>query len=147
MTSFRMYHDVRDPRLLLARLLQKRVLNEGKQAVVTVADQGAAAELDRYLWVFEQGSFLPHCLVEDEVAARTPVVIATQESDAGLVPVREVMVQMAGTGEPQMHAAAASCQDCVTIVPASSSSLDGWRALHDDLKRRGHATKAIAYAK
>lgn len=136
---------MREPRLLLARLLRRRVLAAGERAVVAAADAAAAADLDRYLWTWAQGEFLPHCLAEDEAAAQTPVVIASPATAADLVPVRETLLQLAApAAAASLPAAAASYRACVTILPAAAD-LEGYRALHEEQKRRGHEAQEFHY--
>lgn len=49
------------------RLAEKAVL-QGHRVYIHTADEQAAQELDRLLWTFSDGSFLPHALAASEPA-------------------------------------------------------------------------------
>ncbi|MCX8100550.1 MAG: DNA polymerase III subunit chi [Geminicoccaceae bacterium] len=60
----------------LPRLLEK-VLESGRRAVVRVAEEARLEALDRALWTYEQGSFLPHGTAADGMAERQPIWLTT----------------------------------------------------------------------
>lgn len=60
----------------LAKLLEK-VLESGRRAVVRVADEARLEALDRALWTYEQGSFLPHGTAADGFAEEQPIWLTT----------------------------------------------------------------------
>jgi DNA polymerase-3 subunit chi len=69
-------------RFLLTCRLVERVYAAGKRIYVHVPDQRLAEHLDRLLWTFEEGSFLPHGLVGKTDPALTPVLIGS-DGDQG----------------------------------------------------------------
>lgn len=65
--------------------LTEKAHEAGHRVYLHVADESAADALDSLLWVFRQGSFVPHATVtalaaDDEL---TPVVIGAAEPPAG----------------------------------------------------------------
>ena len=43
--------------------------------IVMVAEKGDLKKLDELLWAFSSTDFLPHCYIEDEAAADTPILL------------------------------------------------------------------------
>lgn len=75
--------------------LTEKAHGEGHRVFVHVADEAQAETLDRMLWSFRQGSFVPHATTADLAADDdlTPVVIGTGEPPAGF---DDVLVNIAG---------------------------------------------------
>ncbi|MCB2227223.1 MAG: DNA polymerase III subunit chi [Desulfarculaceae bacterium] len=59
----------------------------GRKVLLLAADQAQAELLDRALWSYEQGSFLPHALAGAPDQAEEPVLIATDLANPGSAPV------------------------------------------------------------
>lgn len=77
MTDFRVYSGVSNVAAFVARMLQTKLLLAGKRVVIHTESKTAADKLDKQLWNLpDQDSFIPHCLAEDPLATRTPVVIS-----------------------------------------------------------------------
>ncbi|MCS6879213.1 MAG: DNA polymerase III subunit chi [Geminicoccaceae bacterium] len=77
MSEIGFYHLTRSSlEQALARLLEK-VLESGQRAVVRVADEARLEALDRALWTYEQGSFLPHGTAADGFADQQPIWLTT----------------------------------------------------------------------
>lgn len=84
--------DSRGDRFLLTCRLVERIYPKGLRIFVHVPDPGLAEHLDRLLWTFEEGSFLPHGLVGKTDQALTPVLIG-QGNDPGEE--KEVLINLA----------------------------------------------------
>jgi DNA polymerase-3 subunit chi len=74
------YHVIRDSRrvttpMLVCRLVQAR-WRAGQTVYIRAQDAKQARQLDDLLWTFDQSSFIPHRLAEDQQAP-APVVIGT----------------------------------------------------------------------
>jgi DNA polymerase-3 subunit chi len=67
--------DSRGDRFLLTCRLVERIYNKGLRTFIHIPDPAMAEHLDRLLWTFEEGSFLPHGLLGKIDEARTPVLI------------------------------------------------------------------------
>lgn len=77
--EFGFYHLQRTPlEPALGRLLEK-VLASGQRAVVQAGSAERVEALNRALWTFGQGSFLPHGSREDGEAEAQPVFLTHEE--------------------------------------------------------------------
>lgn len=67
--------------------------------IVIVGDKADLKKLDDLLWTFSHTDFLPHCYIDDEGAAETPIVLTDSFDSPALelVPHADVMVH------PGMH--------------------------------------------
>lgn len=77
--------DAQDAADRFACRLTEKAHAEGHRVFVHVADEARMDTLDRLLWLFRQGSFVPH-VTTPELSADddlTPVVIGTGEPPAG----------------------------------------------------------------
>ncbi len=67
--------------LHLCRLAEEHFL-AGARVLIVVDDQNRAVTLDRFMWVWDKGSFLPHSLANGSVdCLDEPVVISTVEQN------------------------------------------------------------------
>lgn len=77
MSEIAFYHLTRSTlEQALPRLLEK-VLRSGQRAVVRCPSAERLEALDRVLWTYEQGSFLPHGSAADGFADRQPIWLTT----------------------------------------------------------------------
>jgi DNA polymerase III subunit chi len=60
-----------------------KAFSQRLRVAVFAPDAELARTIDRLLWTFQATSFVPHCLLQDRLAAQTPVVIAGQLDNAG----------------------------------------------------------------
>ena len=78
MTSISFYFNAEDRFHVACRLAGKAYAQ--KKKLLIYAPEGAR-RIDNLLWTWQQLSFVPHCLASDPLAARTPVLIATEPAD------------------------------------------------------------------
>lgn len=65
----------------LCRLAEK-FFAEGKRVLITVQDDNQAVTLDRFMWVWDKGSFIPHAYDNGSVdCLDEPIVITTTEKN------------------------------------------------------------------
>lgn len=76
------YHNARSP-LQFACGRIEHAWQRGRKIAVLCEDDEQAHALDRLLWTFDPGSFIPHVLHDSALARRSPVVIGS----AGVSPV------------------------------------------------------------
>lgn len=79
MTRIEFYFNVANKPLLLAELVRTG-LNKRRQVTVLADNEEKASEISASLWQHEATSFMPNVLVNNALAALTPVVIHWQES-------------------------------------------------------------------
>lgn len=96
MTSIDFYFNAPD-RLEVACRLAGKAFAQKKKLLIFAPEAGTAERIDRLLWTWRQLSFIPHCLAHDPVAARTPVLIATESSSP---PECEVLLNLAADCPP-----------------------------------------------
>lgn len=94
--------DRRDALRVACRLAEKAYLDD-MSVCVRAASPEQATQLDRLLWLFRDGSFVPHCYAEtpDEQAGE-PVLIACGDL-AGIE--RDVLINLADSApaNPEQH--------------------------------------------
>lgn len=78
MTRIDFYTQI-DDKLRFAGKLCAKALSQKLKVNVYVPDAAQATRFERLLWTDNATSFIPHCRVEDPLAAQTPVLIHTQE--------------------------------------------------------------------
>ncbi len=60
--------------------LAAEVYQGGQRVLITVMDDNQGVTLDRFMWTWQKGSFIPHCFDNGAVdALDEPVVIVTEE--------------------------------------------------------------------
>jgi len=64
--------------------------------IVMVGEIADLQKLDELLWTFSSSDFLPHCFLDDEAAAETPIVLTDDFSSPALssVPHADVMIHL-----------------------------------------------------
>jgi DNA polymerase-3 subunit chi len=69
--------------------------------IVMVGEQADLQKLNELLWSFSSADFLPHCFIDDEVAAETPIVLTDDFASSALngIPHADVMIHL-GTRMP-----------------------------------------------
>jgi len=95
-TSIDFHHGASDKIQAACRLIGD--LHAGGRKVLVYAPDGSvAAQVDRQLWVQPATGFVPHCRIDDALAAETPVVIGSSLEDAAH---HDVLVNLDGDLPP-----------------------------------------------
>jgi len=70
--------------------------------IIMVGEKADLKKLDELLWTFSAVDFLPHCFIDDEAAAETPIVLTEDFASPALarVPHADVMIHL-GMRMPQ----------------------------------------------
>ena len=87
MTTIDFYFNAAD-RLQVACRLAGKAVSQNKRMLIYAPQADTASRIDKLLWTWQAIGFLPHCAAGDELAAQTPVLIATGEEtpeDCGLI--------------------------------------------------------------
>jgi len=82
MTSIDFYTHVADRLEVAARLVAKAFAQQGRVRVLT-PDPATTDALDRRLWLRPPIAFLPHCRVDNRLAAETPIWVDHSEEHPG----------------------------------------------------------------
>ena len=80
MTEIKFFFNV-DNKLHFACKMAKRAYEDGRKLIVYAPSPKLADEFDRLLWTFSQLSFVPHVKAAHPLAAETPIVIASDDTD------------------------------------------------------------------
>jgi DNA polymerase-3 subunit chi len=100
------HSNVSDKLEYVCRLTRKiwSATQEGEPVrhIVIVGEKADLKKLDDLLWSFSSTDFLPHCYIEDEVAAETPIVLTDNFASPSLnaIPHADVMIHL-GMRMPQ----------------------------------------------
>ena len=78
MTSIDFYFNAPD-RIQVACRLASKAYARRQPLLIYVPDADMAARVDKTLWTLQATGFVPHCAVNDPLAAETPVLIARDE--------------------------------------------------------------------
>ena len=64
--------------------------------IVMVGEMADLKKLDELLWTFSGPDFLPHCFIDDEAAAETPIVLTDDFASTALlqIPHADVMIHL-----------------------------------------------------
>jgi DNA polymerase III subunit chi len=64
--------------------------------IVMVGEKADLKKLDELLWSFSKTDFLPHCFIDDEAAAETPIVLSDDFACPALngIPHADVMIHL-----------------------------------------------------
>jgi DNA polymerase-3 subunit chi len=82
-TSIDFYFNAED-RLQVACRLAAKAFSQQKRLVIYAPEGDTAGRVDKMLWTWQAIGFVPHVAATDELAAETPVLIASgEETPAG----------------------------------------------------------------
>ena len=82
---------VKSNRYTLACRLCEKIYHQGRRILVHTNSEEETRHLERLLWTFRQGSFVPHGIADSCDATVTPVIISHRQ-DAGLE--KDVLVNL-----------------------------------------------------
>lgn len=63
----------------LAAQLSLRAFERGWPVYIRSTKPDVLREIDHYLWEYDQNSFLPHLMADEEGAAQTPILLGQEE--------------------------------------------------------------------
>jgi DNA polymerase-3 subunit chi len=130
MTRIDFHTNVGDSLLYACRLARKAYL--AGQPVVVLAELARLRAFDERLWTFSPLDFLPHCMADSALAARTPIVLAT---DLARVPHHQILLNLA----PAVPAQFARFERLLEIVGTTDEELGAGRERYRFYRDRGYA--------
>jgi DNA polymerase III subunit chi len=130
MTRIDFHTNVGDSLLYACRLTRKAYL--AGQPVVVLAEPPRLSAFDERLWTFSPLDFVPHCMGDSALAARTPVVLA---SDLEHAPHHQVLLNLGAAVPPQF----ARFERLVEIVGNDPDELVAGRERYRFYRDRGYA--------
>jgi DNA polymerase III subunit chi len=121
--------NVGDALLYACRLARKAY--QAGQPLVVVGDPGRLRLFDERLWTFSPLDFLPHCMADSALAARTPIVLTP---DLAHAPHHQILLNLAPAVPPQF----ARFERLLEIVGNDEDELAAGRERYRFYRDRGY---------
>lgn len=113
---------------------------EAVRNIVIVGEKGDLKKLDGLLWTFSSADFLPHCFIDEEAAAETPIVLSDRFDSPSLnhVPHADVLIHI-GNGMPEdVPALVARFPRIVEVVTVNEAERLAGRERYKAYRELGH---------
>jgi DNA polymerase-3 subunit chi len=130
MTDIDFYFNAPD-RLQVACRLAGKALSQGKRTLIYATDSELLSRIDKLLWTWPATGFVPHCRLDDRLAAETPVLLAADERTSGH---HEILLNLASDCPPHF----ASFERLLEVVSADDADRDAGRERYRFYKQRGY---------
>ncbi len=108
--------------------------------IVIVGEKTDLKRLDELLWAFSSTDFLPHCYIEDEGAAETPIVLTESFSSPALssIPHADVMIHLGMRMPQDVPALVARFPRIVEVVTVNDAERLAGRERYKAYRDLGH---------
>ena len=116
----------------LACRIADKAYSQQHQIYIHTNDQQQSEQLDQLMWVYQDGSFLPHCLQQAEESSDTPVVIGHDHEPEHKT---EVLINLADTVPPFYS----RFERIVELVTGDEPTKQKARARYKYYRDRGYA--------
>lgn len=113
---------------------------ESVRNIVMVGEKADLQKLNDLLWAFSGADFLPHCFIEDEAAAETPIVLTDDFASAALnnVPHADVMIHLGMRMPADVLALVARFPRIVEVVTVNEAERLAGRERYKAYRDLGH---------
>jgi DNA polymerase III subunit chi len=129
-THIDFYFNAED-RFQVACRLAAKAASQKKRMLIYAPDADSASRIDRMLWTWQAVGFVPHCAASDEIAAETPLLIATGDEtpqDCGL------LLNLSEAAPPHF----ARFERLFEVVPADEAGRAAGRSRYRFYQERGY---------
>ncbi len=108
--------------------------------IVMVGEKADLQKLNDLLWSFSGADFLPHCFIEDEAAAETPIVLTDDFASSALnnVPHADVMIHLGMRMPADVAALVARFPRIVEVVTVNEAERLAGRERYKAYRDLGH---------
>ncbi len=108
--------------------------------IVMVGEKADLQKLNDLLWSFSGADFLPHCFIEDEAAAETPIVLTDDCASSALnnVPHADVMIHLGMRMPADVAALVARFPRIVEVVTVNEAERLAGRERYKAYRDLGH---------
>ena len=108
--------------------------------IVMVGEKADLQKLNDLLWSFSGADFLPHCFIEDEAAAETPLVLTDDFASSALnnVPHADVMIHLGMRMPADVAALVARFPRIVEVVTVNEAERLAGRERYKAYRDLGH---------
>ena len=128
---YNLTEQCRDNRFMFACRLTEKIYHQGRRVFIHTSSLDEAQHMDRLLWTFRQGSFIPHGPLEKADPASTPVIIGCS-GEAGEE--HDVLVNLS----PQVPAFFSRFERLAELVDREPESKDAGRQRYRFYRDRGY---------
>ena len=130
MTDIDFYFNAAD-RLQVACRLAGKALAQGKRTLIYAPDPELLSRIDKQLWTWPAIGFVPHCRLDDRLAADTPVLLAGDERTPEQP---EILLNLAAACPPHF----ASFERLLEVVGQDQAEKEAGRERFRFYKQRGY---------
>ena len=108
--------------------------------IVIVGEKADLKKLDELLWSFSNVDFLPHCFIDDEAAAETPIVLSDSFASPSLssIPHADVMIHLGMRMPADVSALVARFPRIVEVVTVNEAERLAGRERYKAYRELGH---------
>lgn len=108
--------------------------------IVMVGEKADLQKLNELLWSFSSADFLPHCFIEDEAAAETPIVLTDDFASSALnnIPHADVMIHLGMRMPTDVPALVARFPRIVEVVTVNEAERLAGRERYKAYRDLGH---------
>ena len=108
--------------------------------IVMVGEKADLKKLNELLWAFSSTDFLPHCFIEDEAAAETPIVLTDDFASPSLnsIPHADVMIHLGMRMPVDVPALVARFPRLVEVVTVNEAERLAGRERFKAYRELGH---------
>lgn len=108
--------------------------------IVIVGETADLRKLDELLWTFSSTDFLPHCYIEDEAAAETPIVLTDNFASPSLYAIShaDVMIHLGMRMPQDVPALVGRFPRIVEVVPVNETERLAGRERFKAYRELGH---------
>jgi DNA polymerase-3 subunit chi len=108
--------------------------------IVMVGEKADLQKLNELLWSFSATDFLPHCFIDDEAAAETPIVLTDDFASSALnsIPHADVMIHLGMRMPADVPALVARFPRIVEVVTVNEAERLAGRERYKAYRELGH---------
>jgi DNA polymerase-3 subunit chi len=139
------FHSNVSDKLEYAYRLTRKIWNttsEGEPVrnIVMVGEKADLQKLNELLWSFSNTDFLPHCFIDDEAAAETPIILTDDfaSSDLASIPHADVMIHLGMRMPADVPALVARFPRIVEVVTVNEAERLAGRERYKAYRDLGH---------
>ncbi|QWE17092.1 DNA polymerase III subunit chi [Polynucleobacter sp. AP-Nino-20-G2] len=125
---------------LTRKIWSATLVGEPVRNIVMVGEKAVLKKLDELLWTFSAVDFLPHCFIEDEGAADTPILLTDDFSSPALtqLPHADVMIHLGMRMPKDVAALVARFPRIVEVVTVNDAERLAGRERYKAYRDLGH---------
>jgi DNA polymerase-3 subunit chi len=125
---------------LIRKIWSETPSGQAVRNIVMVGEKADLLKLDELLWTFSSTDFLPHCFIDDEAAAETPIVLTDDFSAIALnqIPHADIMIHIGMTMPQDVAALLMRFPRIVEVVTVNEAERLAGRERYKAYRDLGH---------